>query len=110
MERLRVYVDTSVFGGCFDREFSDNSWAFFETLWAGQITAMLSTNLLRESEEAPEQVKELVGRALQDDCERIDVTQDMVNLWDAYLDAQIVTARYADDACTLPRPRLRVPM
>jgi predicted nucleic acid-binding protein len=98
MGLLRVYVDTSVFGGCFDREFSGDSWAFFETLWAGQITALLSATLLRESEEAPAQVKGLVGRALQGNCERVEVTADMVDLRDAYLAAQIVTARYGDDA------------
>jgi predicted nucleic acid-binding protein len=98
MGSLRVYIDTSVFGGCFDREFSGDSWAFFEALWTAQITAMLSATLLRESEEAPAQVRELVGRALQGDCERIAVTAEMVDLRDAYLAAQIVTPRYADDA------------
>jgi hypothetical protein len=39
-----------------------------------------------------------VGRALQGNCERVEVTADMVDLRDAYLAAQIVTARYGDDA------------
>ena len=40
----------------------------------------------------------LLAETLQARCERIDVTAEMVDLRDAYVAAQVVTARYADDA------------
>jgi hypothetical protein len=37
MKRLRVYADTSVFGGCFDPEFEAASTAFFREVAAGRF-------------------------------------------------------------------------
>ena len=59
---------------------------------------MLSATLLRESEEAPQAVRDLVARALQSDCEQLSLTPEMVDLRDAYVAARIITPRYADDA------------
>lgn len=98
MRRLRVYLDTSVLGGCFDVEFSESSRAFFEEISAGRIVPLLSATLVREAQEAPEQVRDVLTEVLQTECERIDVTAEMVDLRDAYVAAKVVTARYADDA------------
>jgi len=87
-----------VFGGCFDKEFSRDSQAFFRAISSGAITALLSATLLRELEEAPQRVRDLLPRTLDENCERIDVTPEMIDLRDAYLDAKVVTATYADDA------------
>ena len=35
MKRFRVYADTSVYGGCFDEEFAQESQAFFESVRRG---------------------------------------------------------------------------
>lgn len=98
MARLRVYIDTSVFGGCFDKEFSQDSQALFRAISSGTVTALLSATLLRELEEAPERVRALLVQTLGGSCERIDVTPEMIDLRDAYLDAEVVVATYADDA------------
>jgi predicted nucleic acid-binding protein len=98
MARLRVYIDTSVFGGCFDREFSRDSRAFFRAIASGTITSLLSATLLRELEEAPQRVRDLLAETLTGPCERIDVTAEMVDLRDAYLAEKVVAATYADDA------------
>jgi predicted nucleic acid-binding protein len=98
MGPLRVYMDTSVLGGCFDDEFAGPSRAFFDEVSAGKIVPLLSATLLREAEDAPEEVRDLLAETLQVPCERIDVTTEMVDLRDAYVKAKVVTARYADDA------------
>jgi len=36
-KQLRVYADTSVFGGCFDEEFSEESRKFFEEIKGGRF-------------------------------------------------------------------------
>ena len=37
MKPLRVYADTSVFGGCFDAEFAAESERFFDLVRAGRV-------------------------------------------------------------------------
>ena len=40
--RLRVYVDTSVFGGAFDSEFRSATQTFFEQVREGQFLPVIS--------------------------------------------------------------------
>lgn len=54
---IRVYVDTSVFGGVFDREFKDASLAFFKLSKAEIFQIVTSAVVIREIEAAPDQVK-----------------------------------------------------
>lgn len=42
MKRYRVYADTSVFGGCFDDEFSYESIKFFEEVAQRKFILVLS--------------------------------------------------------------------
>ena len=54
---LRVYADTSVFGGCFDVEFKDESVRFFEEVRLGQFIVVVSNVTLDELELAPDPVR-----------------------------------------------------
>jgi predicted nucleic acid-binding protein len=98
MKPMRVYIDTSVFGGYFDEEFSEITVQFFDALFAGKITALISDTLVEELIEAPRQVQDLLERTLQTPCERFGVSEQTNRLKDAYLRAGIVTGKYADDA------------
>ena len=42
MRAIRVYADTSVFGGVFDDEFNEESKAFFEQVRSGQSVLVAS--------------------------------------------------------------------
>lgn len=53
MKRLRVYADTSVFGGCFDVEFEKESRAFFREVAAGRFMLVVSNVTGRELAGAP---------------------------------------------------------
>lgn len=48
MHKIRVYVDTSVFGGTRDAEFSEVSRRFFKRVHEGEFVVLLSTVTLRE--------------------------------------------------------------
>jgi predicted nucleic acid-binding protein len=98
MSYMRVYLDTSVLGGCFDKEFRDASRRLLEGIYRGQIMPLVSEILLRELTEAPTSVQALLSRILRGEAERLEVTTNVVALHDAYLAAGIVSARYADDA------------
>ena len=56
---LRVYADTSVFGGAFDAEFQTGSQAFFSQVQDGHFILVLSPLVRDELEEAPGKVREL---------------------------------------------------
>lgn len=56
MIRLRVYVDTSVVGGCLDEEFAEESRALLEMARRGDIVILASDLLLEELVRAPKAV------------------------------------------------------
>ena len=54
---LRVYVDTSVFGGVHDDEFREPSERFFTAVRAGVIVILVSEVLVVEISSAPAMVQ-----------------------------------------------------
>ncbi len=54
----RLYFDTSVFGGVYDREFQVETEQLFEMVEAGEITCVYSDLTELELENAPEKVRE----------------------------------------------------
>ena len=53
MKLLRVYADTSVFGGSFDAEFAIESERFFDLVRAGRVKILVSEVVVRELANAP---------------------------------------------------------
>lgn len=87
---IRTYVDTSVFGGCFDDEFAEYSNRFFERVRRGEILAIVSTAVSDELERAPSHVQALFDelRPLLDAVLPLD--DEVVNLANAYIDAGVL--------------------
>jgi hypothetical protein len=94
---MRVYLDTSVFGGCFDEEFQVASQELFDAILAGGVVALVSDTLVGELVNAPEQVQNLLQRVIDSGCERLPLEQNTEQSQDAYLTAGVVTAQYADE-------------
>lgn len=46
--RLRIYVDTSVVGGCYDPEFERESNRFFNLVRAGRVLVLVSDLIVEE--------------------------------------------------------------
>lgn len=59
--RLRIYVDTSVIGGCLDPEFEVASRKLFEQFRAGEHILVISDITTAELQAAPEQVRAIVA-------------------------------------------------
>ena len=97
MKPLRVYVDTSVFGGAFDGEFSRASLAFFEEVRAGGFQIAASDVVVAEVGGAPERVQ-ILFRELAPHTERLDMSESALELVRAYLDAGIVGDKWRADA------------
>lgn len=94
---IRVYADTSVYGGVFDEEFGEPSRAFFEEVRAERFRLAISPLILEELQDAPEPVRALLA-TVRSDAEIVDVTEEAVRLQQAYLAARIVGAKWETDA------------
>ena len=97
MQTIRVYADTSVFGGVYDEEFMQSSLTFFKQVKSGHFVLVTSAVVQDEMVAAPATVRrffeEMLGAA-----EVIDITESALDIRDAYLQAKIVTPKYSDDA------------
>jgi len=98
MKKLRVYADTSVFGGCFDEEFRRDSSALMELVREGRLLLLLSDVVIRELEGAPQDVQNMLRSLSPEAVEVVDIDEEVIALRDAYLAAGILTPRWIDDA------------
>ena len=98
MKGVRVYIDTSVVGGCLDEEFAAESQALMAMARRGDLTLIVSSHLADELVQAPPEVKELFA-ALPEEClERVAVRDEALSLRTKYLKAGILGPGSADDA------------
>lgn len=98
MKALRIYVDTSVFGGCFDAGFVEDSERCLDAVRRGYAVALVSEFVLKELVDAPERVQERFASLPAPSIERLDITPPVLALRDAYLAAGIVGPRWKEDA------------
>ena len=98
MKKLRIYVDTSVFGGCFDEEFSDDSREFFSEIKSGRFSIVISRTTLDEINKAPEKVQQVLGDLPDEVLETLDPSGEADDLAAAYLDAGILGKASQGDA------------
>ena len=97
MKKQRIYLDTSVFGGYFDKEFKEFTKPLFDRIFEGEFTVLLSTMIDEELELAPEQIKKLIGRLEESYTEFLRDTEEAVNLATEYIEEKVVgTTSYAD--------------
>ena len=83
---IRVYADTSVFGGCFDEEFQAASVAFFEQVRFGRFVLVSSAAVREEIAPAPENVRAFFAEMLPF-METVETTPEARRLHEAYLRA-----------------------
>ncbi len=85
-----AYLETSVFGGYFDEEFSSNTIPFFERIIDEQITVIVSELLEDELSGAPDFVKELFGEILNGSIQYVNVTDEVEKLAETYISEKVV--------------------
>lgn len=97
MRKQRLYIDTSVFGGYYDEEFSEFTIPLFERLNLGEFIVLFSTVTQDELENAPEKVRDLVTKIKVENTEFIDTTEEAVDLASEYIAEKVVgQTSYAD--------------
>ena len=77
--KQKIYIDTSVFGGYFDEEFSEHTIPLFYRIKNGEFTLLYSTVTQDELENAPEKVKELVKSLKAEYTEYIETTDEAID-------------------------------
>jgi hypothetical protein len=96
-ERLRIYIDTSVLGGCFDVEFAKWSNGLIGDFRAGRLVPVLSDVTAAEAVDAPVQVRELHQEMLGLAGALLTITPQVVGLVAAYEARKILPPKYAAD-------------
>lgn len=94
----RVYIDTSVIGGCLDEEFAEWSNTLFEEFRSGIKVAIVSDLTRRELEEAPLKVRDILSALPLDQIENVFLTAEAITLADDYIAHGIVNIRHLVDA------------
>lgn len=94
---MKVYADTSVFGGVFDEEFAEPSKEFFAEVECGRFDLVVSAVVYAEIASAPEEVQEFFEHVVAN-AENAELTQEVLELRNAYLSAGVVTQKATDDA------------
>jgi predicted nucleic acid-binding protein len=97
MGRPRVYVDTSVLAGVFDPEFRGPTEAFFEQAREGRFDIVVSALVEDEIADAPLDVRNFYSATVEF-AETVTVSRAAMVLQQAYLDAGVVTRKWAGDA------------
>ena len=95
--KQRIYIDTSVIGGYFDEEFKEATIKLFERLDKNEIIFVVSDLLDLELLNAPPHVKEHLLQYSADKFERIELTQEAIQLADNYITEKVVGKTSLED-------------
>ncbi|PIQ49570.1 MAG: PIN domain protein [Cytophagales bacterium CG12_big_fil_rev_8_21_14_0_65_40_12] len=90
MNKQRIYIDTSVFGGYFDSEFEEFTKPLFTRILNNEFMVLFSTVTQQELEKAPISVKELVVSLKAESTEFIEETLEAVELAMSYIEENVV--------------------
>lgn len=94
---IRVYADTSIFGGVFDEEFEKPSRTFFSQVNSGKFKLVTSVVVRLEIEAAPENVRRFF-RKMAAIAEVSGITEEAIRLQREYIRVGILPAKWSDDA------------
>ena len=97
MDPVRIYVDTSVLGGCLDTEFAEWSNGLIRDFRAARLVPVLSEVTAAEVVDAPASVRELHQEMLVLARTALTITPQILDLVAAYEARRILPAKYAAD-------------
>lgn len=96
--KQRVYIDTSVIGGCFDKEFEEWSNLLFDDFLSGKRIAVISDITLDELSDAPQRVQDNFNTIPESFLEVLISDSESRSLADLYLQEGAVSMKYYEDA------------
>jgi len=93
LRRLRLYIDTSVFDGCFDEEFEVASKRVVQLIQSRRCTGLVSEIVINEIQKAPEPVRHLFESLAFEHLVMVPLNDEVLSLRDAYLAAGVLGER-----------------
>jgi len=95
---MKFYVDTSVWGGYHDKEFSEWTIPFFKQARQGRFMVVLSDITLEELQNVPEKVQDLPTTIPPQFIETVTITDEQFVLAGHYITEGALTQKYYSDA------------
>ncbi|MCF6298216.1 MAG: PIN domain-containing protein [Flavobacteriaceae bacterium] len=84
----KIYIDTSVFGGYFDIEFSEDTIPFFEKLISEKVEIIVSETLELELYRAPSFITDFYESL--ENLKKVELTEEVENLALKYIEEKVV--------------------
>ncbi|MEW6102815.1 MAG: PIN domain protein [bacterium] len=94
----RVYIDTSVIGGCFDAEFDIWSKLLFEEFHKGIKIAVISDLTRRELKDAPPDIRKILSTIPDANLYNVFLSKEAERLALSYFENKVVTSKHLADA------------
>ena len=95
--KQRIYIDTSVVGGYFDIEFREETIKLFERLKNNEVIFVVSDLLDLELLNAPSEVREHLQNYSADNFQRVDLTEEAIELANMYIAEKVVGKTSLED-------------
>jgi hypothetical protein len=96
--RQRIYIDTSVIGGCFDDEFYESSLLLYDKFVKGDYIAVIAELTRAELSSAPEKVRNLFNKIPVNNIENVDLSKDALELARLYINDKVISISKLADA------------
>ena len=99
MKKWRLYLDTSVFGGCFDTDegWDTDSRRVVDYCVDGKALLLWTKTVEKEVMGAPEKVRIVYQEIAPEHREAVPLSAEIMALAQAYLDARVVGAAWLED-------------
>jgi hypothetical protein len=95
--KQRIYIDTSIVGGYFDEEFKDATIRLFDRLDNKEVIFVVSDLLDLELINAPHQVRDHLLKYSAEKFQRVELTEEAINLANAYIAEKVVGKTSLED-------------
>lgn len=96
--KFKIYADTSVFGGCYDEEFAQWSQQLINEFKKGKKILILSDLTLREMEESPQHVRDVIQSIPKHYIEYVVLNEEAKFLAQKYIIDKAIGGRFLVDA------------
>ncbi len=97
MKTQRIYLDTSVIGGCFDEEFKVWSNTLIADIQCGLFEGVTSEVVEAEIADAPPKVQDKYLEFLGMNPEILKLNAEAIKLVDIYLQQKILSEKFRND-------------
>ena len=93
---MKIYIENSVIGGYFDKEFMHYTHKLFECFLNKKYKPVISSHVIAELDDgAPDYVKDILRTI---DYDEYIVNEEMISLAEKYISDKIVSETYYSDA------------